>query len=79
MDLNPGSTDDLAAFALDALETSELKAVEARLDGQQPPPDLDAWRQALGEVATWPSRNLRPGFVTGRSRRRGHDGRSAAP
>ena len=52
MDLSIGSPDDLAAFALDALETSELKAVEARLDGQQPPPDLDAWRQALGEVAT---------------------------
>ena len=52
MDLNPGSTDDLAAFALDALETSELKAVEARLDGQRPLPELDAWRQTLGEVAT---------------------------
>jgi len=52
MDLNPGSTDDLAAFALDALETSELKAVEARLDGQRPLPEVDAWRQTLGEVAT---------------------------
>jgi uncharacterized protein (TIGR03083 family) len=52
VDLSIGSTDDLATFALDALETSELKAVEARLDGQPTPPELETWRQALGEVAT---------------------------
>ena len=50
MDLNPQLPDDLAVFAVDALETDELKAFDARLDGigSDGVDELEAWREVLG-------------------------------
>ena len=53
MDLSPQSPDDLAVFAVDALETDELKAFDARLDGigSDGVDELEAWREVLGGLA----------------------------
>ncbi len=53
MDLSPTSPDDLAVFVADALETDELKALDARLDGVGSPEaeELGSWREVLGGLA----------------------------
>lgn len=53
MDLSPRSPDDLAVFAADALETDELKAFEAHLDGSDAneADELSPWREVLGGLA----------------------------
>ena len=53
MDLSPTSPDDLAVFVADALETDELKALDARLDGVDSPEaeELGSWREVLGGLA----------------------------
>ena len=53
MDLSPASPDDLAVFVADALETDELKALDARLDGVDSPEaeELGSWREVLGGLA----------------------------
>jgi uncharacterized protein (TIGR03083 family) len=48
--LDLADPDDLALFAVDGLDTDELKAVEARLDGDGPS-YLGSWREALGQLA----------------------------
>ena len=69
MDVNPYDRDDLAAFALDALDTDELKAFDARLDGARPAgawseADVSTWREALGLLATAASADLSPAART---------------
>ena len=53
MDLSPTSPDDLAVFVADALETDELKAFDARLDGvdSHEAEELGSWREVLGGLA----------------------------
>jgi uncharacterized protein (TIGR03083 family) len=53
VDVSPQSPDDLAVFAVDALDTDELKAFDARLDDltASDADDLDTWREVLAELA----------------------------
>jgi uncharacterized protein (TIGR03083 family) len=57
VDVSPQSPDDLAVFAVDALETDELKAFDARLDARSGvgaaggPDELAVWREVLGGLA----------------------------
>jgi uncharacterized protein (TIGR03083 family) len=73
VDVSPQSPDDLAVFAVDALETDELKAFEARLDARLDdgpngaPEALAVWREVLGGLAATaveePPRSLRSSLM----------------
>jgi len=76
MDVSPDERDDLASYVLDALDTDELKAFDARLDDCAH--QFATWREALADlshsVSTEPPADLLVGVLAGARGRRSPGG-----